>query len=125
MTASTARGSPYRLAFLNDRIFSDLFCNKVAETTFSIGQDLVSILQDAWWSLGSSARRNSPNRDSIPDSPAHRESLYGICYLGLKERRSENKIHEPVETEYFLTYVDNTLSTALKIPNVLDNDVEA
>jgi hypothetical protein len=123
-TRLTLQNCEPRIAFLNDRIFSDLFCNKVAETTFSIGQDSVSILQDAWWSLGPSARRNLPHRDSIPDRPARRESLYGICYLGLKERRSVYKIHEPMETEYFWTYVDSTLSAALKIPNVLDNDVE-
>jgi hypothetical protein len=79
---------------------------------FTLETDSVSILQDAWWSLGPSARKNWSQRDSIPDRPTRSEPLRGICYLGLKERSSVYEIQEPVETEYFWTYVDSALSNA-------------
>ena len=85
-------------------------------------KDSVSILQDAGWSLGPFARKNLSQQDSIPDRPAHSESLYGMCFPGRKVMYIKFKSQWHIE--YFRTYFDSLLSTALKISNVLKNIIE-
>ena len=49
---------------------------------FSPGKDPVSILQEAGWAPGPvwTGGNSHPHRDSIPDRPAHSQSLYWLSY---------------------------------------------
>ena len=50
---------------------------------FTPGKDPVPILQEAGWAPGRvwTAGKSRPHRDSIPDRPARRKSLYRLSYL--------------------------------------------
>ena len=50
---------------------------------FTPGKDPVPILQEAGWAPGSvwTGGKFHPHRDSIPDHPAHRQSLCQLSYL--------------------------------------------
>ena len=49
---------------------------------FTPGKDPVPIVQDAVWASGPvwTGRKSRPHRDSIPDRPAHNQSLYRLSY---------------------------------------------
>jgi hypothetical protein len=49
---------------------------------FTAGKDPVPILQEAGWAPGPvwTDRKSRPHRDSIPDRPAHSQSLYWLSY---------------------------------------------
>jgi len=49
---------------------------------FTPGKDPVPILQEAGWATGPvwTGGKSRPHRDSIPDRPAHRQSLYRLSY---------------------------------------------
>jgi len=50
---------------------------------FTPGKDPVPILQEAGWAPGpvwTGAEKSRPHRDSIPDRPARRQSLYRLSY---------------------------------------------
>jgi len=49
---------------------------------FIPGKDLVPIVQEAGWASGpvSTGGNSRPHRDSIPDLPAHSQSLYRLSY---------------------------------------------
>jgi len=51
--------------------------------TLPPGKDPVHIVQEAGWAPGSvwTGRKSRPHRDSIPDHPAHSQSLYRLSYL--------------------------------------------
>ena len=51
-------------------------------THFTPGKDPVSILQEDGWAPGPvwTDGKSRPHRDSIPDHPARRQSLYRLCY---------------------------------------------
>ena len=50
--------------------------------TLPLGKDPVPILQEAEWAPGSvwTGGKSRPHRDSIPDRPAHSQSLYRLSY---------------------------------------------
>jgi len=50
--------------------------------TFPPGKDPVSIVQEAGWATGPvwTGGKCRPHRDSIPDRPAHSQSLYRLSY---------------------------------------------
>jgi len=50
--------------------------------TLPPGKDPVPILQEAGWAPGPvwTSRKSRPYRDSIPDRPAHSQSLYRLSY---------------------------------------------
>ena len=50
---------------------------------FTPGKDPVPILQEVWWAPGLvwTGRKSHPHRDSIPDRPAHSQSLYQLSAL--------------------------------------------
>ena len=49
---------------------------------FTAGKDPVPIVQEAGWAPGPvwTDGKSRPHRDSIPDSPAHSQSLYRLSY---------------------------------------------
>ena len=49
---------------------------------FTSGKDPVPILQEAGWAPGPvwMGGKSRPHRDSIPDRPAHSQSLYRMSY---------------------------------------------
>jgi len=49
---------------------------------FTPGKDLVPILQEAGWAPGLvwTGGKSHPHQDSIPDRPAHSQSLYRLSY---------------------------------------------
>ena len=49
---------------------------------FTPGKDLVPIVQEAGWASGPvwTGGKSRPHRDSIPDRPAHSQSLYRLSY---------------------------------------------
>ena len=49
---------------------------------FTSGKDPVPILQEAGWAPGSAwtGGKTRPHRDSVPDRPAHSQSLYRLSY---------------------------------------------
>ena len=53
-----------------------------ATATLSPGKDPVPILQEAGWAPGPvwMGRKSRPHWDSIPDHPAHSQSLYLLSY---------------------------------------------
>jgi len=56
--------------------------SSTARPHFTPGKDPVPILQDAGWAPGTiwAGGKSRPNRDSIPDRPARRQSLYWLSY---------------------------------------------
>ena len=55
-------------------------------------KDSVPILQEAGWALGTvwSGGKSRPHRDSIPDHPAHSQSLYRLGYPWAKSSRRKS-----------------------------------
>ena len=55
---------------------------------FTPGKDPVPILQEVGWTPGLvwTGRKSRPHRDSIPNHPAHSQSLYHLSYLAHKVR---------------------------------------
>ena len=62
---------------------------------FSPGKDPVPILQEAGWAPGSvwTGGKSRPHRDSIPDLPARRKSLYRLSYPAHTTRLYHCLIH--------------------------------
>jgi len=56
--------------------------NSTPRPHFIPGKDLVPIVQEAGWASGpvSTGGNSRPHRDSIPDLPAHSQSLYRLSY---------------------------------------------
>ena len=52
------------------------------DRTLPPGKDTVTILQEAGWASGPvwTRGKSRPHRDSIPDRPAHSQSLYRTSY---------------------------------------------
>ena len=60
------------------------------------GKDPAPILQEAGWAPGPvwTDEKTRPHRDSIPDRPARRKSLYRLSYRAHKQLEGENIIHD-------------------------------
>jgi len=59
---------------------------------FTPGKDPVPILQEAGWAPGPVWKdgKSRPHRDSIPDRPAHSQSLYRLSYPAHSSRGSSS-----------------------------------
>jgi len=61
---------------------SGLVVSSTPRPHFTPGKDPVPILEEAGWAPGPvwMGEKSRPHRDSIPDRPAHSQSLYRLSY---------------------------------------------
>ena len=76
---------------------------------FTSGKDPVPIVQEAGWAPGPvwTGGKSRPHRDSIPDHPAHSQSLYRLSYPAHKLNQSStwnlDLVANPIVSRLFKT----------------------
>jgi len=74
-------------------LFHDRGTNSTPRPHFTPGKDPVPILQETGWAPGPAwtVGKSRPHRDSIPDRPAHSQSLYRLSYRAHTVQLSHRK----------------------------------
>ena len=75
-------GRGIALLFLDRGTRRGLVISSMPRPHFTAGKNPVPILQEAGWASGPvwTGGKSRPHRDSIPDRPAHSQSLYRLSY---------------------------------------------